>query len=436
MTFWRGTWRKATAVPCCTMSDIVQLTADAQRAEQATLWDDAAALYERCLSAGDLTPAEQAPLLFALGRCYRNLGEARTAWRNLMRAIALFRDAGDAASMAAASVEALRIWAPPERHRVLAEDALAMLGPGESRTHVFLLFSLERDADARAMARRQGYADIIAGEEHWEARHLVGEGRIEEYMVLARTFHAAAAGVADHDRAAGSLRGAGYNVLAAGRLDDGVALARESAAYARSKHLRFPEQLAALDVAGVLFAREQLDKCSALLDEIPGDLDFRKDLFRCWIAERRGNADAAVALLPDPERAGGAYGALSQVHSGRAGVLFRAGRDRAAAHELTAYADAAGNDGRLLDDAPSMLECLIALGDDALLKAVLADDRPNERYSTLQGRGLDAVRGAAAARLGMREDARAHFERGLAWAREQGCPHDEALCERSLMALG
>jgi hypothetical protein len=417
------------------MTDTARLRAEAERAEAATLWDEAAALYERCLSDGELAPSQQAELLFAVGRCYRNMAEARTAWRNLMRAIALFREHGDVTSTAEATVEALRIWAPQDRQRALAEQALAELGPGESRTHVFLLFSLERDAEARAMARRQGYADIMAGEDHWDARHLVGQGRIDEYMALARAFHEAAAGAADHDRAAGSLRGAGYNVLAAGRLDDGMSLARDAAAYARSKHLRFPEQLAALDVAGVLFARDELDACSSLLDDIPGDLDFRKDLFRAWIAERRGDADAAVALLPEPNRAGGAYGALSQVHSGRAGVLWRAGRHRAAARDFEAYIGAAQQDGRVLDDATAMLECLVAEADDALLEDLLADDRAHERYSTLQGRGLDAVRGAAAARLRLTDEARGHYARGLAWAQAERCAYDERLCAAGLAAI-
>jgi hypothetical protein len=418
------------------MTNITSIRADAERAEAATLWEEAAALYERCLSEVELTPIEQAPLLFALGRCYRNLAEARTAWRNLMRAVSIFREAGDAASMAAATVEALRIWAPQERQRALAEDALALLGPNESRAHVFLLFALEREEEARAIARKHGYAEVVAVEEHLKSRALVDEGRIGEYTAIARAAHVACAAAGDHERACNVLRGAGYGVLAAGRLDDGVALASESAAYAGSKHLRFPEQLAALDVAGVLFARDQLDACSTLLDEIPGDLDFRKDLFRAWIAERRGDIEGALARLPDPERAGGAGGALSQVHGGRAGVLWRADRERAARHELAAYASAARSDGRLLDDAPAMLECLVGAAEDALLREILGDERPHERYSTLQGRGLDAVRGAVSARLGLMDDARAHFERGLAWAREQRCPSDEALCRDGIKALG
>ena len=418
------------------MTDIAIIRADAERAEAATLWDEAASLYERCLSEGELEPIEQAPLLLGLGRCYRNLAEARTAWRNLMRAIAIFRDAGDASSMASATVEALRIWAPRERQRALAQEALDALGPGDSRAHVHLLFALEREDDAREIIFRLNYADMLAGEEHWEARDFVRQGRIDEYVALARRAHDASAAADDYERAAGALRGTGYNVLAAGDLDRGVALASDAAAYARSKHLRFPEQLAALDIAGVLFARNELDACEALLNDIPGDLDFRKDLFYAWIAERRGQPDAAVALLPDPERAGGAFGALSQVHSGRAGVLWRAGRQRAAVHDLEAYAAPARGDGRLLDDASAMLECIIAEADTALLKDILADERPHERYATLQGRGLDAVRGAVAARLGVTDDARAHYERGLAWARAERSPHDERLCVDGLAGLG
>ena len=104
-----------------------------------------------------------------------------------MRAITLFREAGDAASMAAATAEALRIWAPQERQRSLAEDALAMLGPGDSRDRVSLLFALDRVDEAKQMCERQGYAEILADEAHWESRGLVAEGRIDEYIAIART---------------------------------------------------------------------------------------------------------------------------------------------------------------------------------------------------------------------------------------------------------
>jgi hypothetical protein len=198
--------------------------------------------------------------------------------------------------------------------------------------------------------------------------------------------------------------------------------------------MRFQEQLAGLDVAGVLFARSQLDQCASTLDEIPGDLDFRKDLFRAWIAEQRGDHDRAVALLPSPERSGGAAGAVSQVHGGRAGVLWRAGKERAAEAELHAWAEAARQDGRFLDDATAALEPIIARAPEALLREIIAarHNRPHDRYSTLQGRGIDRVRGAVCARLGLLEEAELHYRAGAAWAATQRCPLDEAQCLRGL----
>jgi tetratricopeptide (TPR) repeat protein len=412
----------------------------AQRAETATLWEDAARLYEQQLSssAGNVAASriEQAAILTALGRCYRSMGEARAGWRSLMRAIALFREEGDTTGVADATLEALRIWAPRERQHALAEDALASLGSGESRMHAALLLHLDRIDEGRVVAEKHGYADMLAGIARWNADHLIDEGRIDEYVALARTACEAYSAVGDYERASGNLRQAGYAVLALGDLDRGGALAREACDLAGSKHLRFEQQLAGLDVAGVLFARCELASCERMLDAIPGDLDFRKDLFHAWIAELRGESGAALALLPSRERAGGAFGALSQVHSGRAGVLFRAGKKRAAEAELHAWADAARHDGRLLEDAPAMIECLLASADEALLNEIIDGAARGSsvafRYSTLQGRGLDLVRGAIALQLGMIDDAARHFQKGAAWASEQRLPLEEARCLRGL----
>lgn len=84
----------------------------AERASAATLWDDAVREYEAALSlvaAGDAAGEDKAARLTALGSCYWNLAEARTAWRTLRRAISLCRDRGDGAGMARATVEIVRI---------------------------------------------------------------------------------------------------------------------------------------------------------------------------------------------------------------------------------------------------------------------------------------------------------------------------------------
>jgi hypothetical protein len=275
---------------------------------------------------------------------------------------------------------------------------------------------------------------MVAGVDRWRAFDLIEQGRLDEYVTLSEKAHAEYVAAGEHDRAIGMLRSAGYAVLAAGRLDDGIQLASRAWAYASQRRMRFHEQLAGLDVAGVFFARSQLDRCVATLDAIPGELDFRKDLFRAWIAEQRGDTESAINALPSLERAGGASGALPQVHGGRAGVLWRAGKERAAQAELRAWREAARNDGRLLDDAPAALEAIIALGDDDLLRELndAKSNRPYERYSTLQGRGLDLVRGAVCARLGQLEEAERHYRTGAAWAAEQRCPLEEARCLRGL----
>jgi tetratricopeptide (TPR) repeat protein len=406
---------------------------EARAAEAVFQWEQAARIYEDALThLAGADPREQAPLLVRLGHCYRNMAEARASWRALMRAIAIYREAGDAPQMAEATLEALQIWAPPERQRALAEAAYEFLGPGETRAHAALLLHMDRLDEGQAISERRGYRDMVAGVARWRSWHLLDEGRVDEIVEMSELAHYAYAAAGEHDRATGMLRSAGYALLAAGRLDDGVDLARRAWDYARERRMRFSEQLAGLDIAGVLFARAQFDDCLALLEDIPGELDFRKDLFRAWIAEQRGDSERAVALLPSPERAGGAGGALSQLHSGRAGVLWRAGKERAARAELGAWVEAARIDGRLMDDAPAALEPLLAQDDDALLRAIIESpsNRPHECYSTLQGRGLDRVRGAVSMRLGRLDDAERHFRAGADWAVQQRCTLDEEHCRR------
>ena len=103
--------------------------AAARAAEAAFDWPEAIRLYEEALSSlsrdGDAWPAAEAELLTALGRCYWRNAEARAAWRTLMRAISSCKQRGDAAAQARATTEILQIWGPWERHKMLADDALA-----------------------------------------------------------------------------------------------------------------------------------------------------------------------------------------------------------------------------------------------------------------------------------------------------------------------
>jgi tetratricopeptide (TPR) repeat protein len=424
----------------------------AERAMEATLWDDAAREYEAALSlvaAEEGAGEDEAALLTALGACYWNLAEARTAWRTLRRAIALCRDRGDGAGMARATVEILRIWGPPERHRAMADEALAALGAGDPYLRAQLLvrrrtwYHSDDDLDdafreAITLAEQHGFEDLLTMRTQLASRRAFDEGRIDESISLTESAHESYARLRRYDQAAGVLRGAGFVTMAYGRLDQGAALAARTLAYAREVHLRFTEQLALMDLAGEAFARCDFSRSRDLIAQSPGDVDFRGDLYKMWMTELAGDIDGALRQMVNPERSGGATTALSQTHCANAGVLFHANSLDAARQALQTWAEVARQGDSICDEVPAIFDCLVALGDDALLgevHAALERDaaRPSPTtYCTLQGRALAPARGAVALRLGRLDEAERAYRDGLAWCERESVPIDAAHCHAGL----
>ena len=212
----------------------------AQAAEEAAEWRKAVDEYEACLSIVGQSPGgagqDEVALLTGLGRCYWNLAEARTAWRTLRRAISLAKERGDGVAQARATVEILHIWGPPERHKMMAEEALAALGDGDAYLKARLLLDLGQPQyndqsnynEALAIAEEHGFEDILASRIQQEAWKLFEEGAIEESVRLFDEAHLAYAGQKVHHVASGMLRGAGFNMLEIGRLDEGYRLAERS----------------------------------------------------------------------------------------------------------------------------------------------------------------------------------------------------------------
>ncbi len=405
----------------------------AERAEEATLWDDAAAAYEACLTAiaGTAMAAREPDLLTALGRCYWNMSGTRMAWRTLRRAIALYRERGDGPGMARATLEILRIWGPPERHRAMAEEATEALGDGSPHLRALLLLRSWQVDEAVALAEKHGFEDVLMFKTERDAWTSFDDGRVDEAISVWRKAHEFHVIQRQYQGAAQVLRGAAFGVLQAGLLDRGAALAREAVDYARSVHLRFPEQLALMDLAGEAFARCDFARCEALLHETPAISDFRADLYRMWMAELRGDIPAALSLLVDPERGGGALTAVSQTHAAACGLLFHAGRFDAAQQELIAWADVARKGESFCQEAPVLSDCLATLGSDDLLSEVhdAYEKRPGGSvYAPLQGRGDGDTRGAIALRLELVDLAQERFATGLAWAERERCPLDAARC--------
>lgn len=421
--------------------------AAARAAEASYDWPEAIRLYEEALSSltreGDAWPAVEAELLTALGRSYWRNAEARPAWRTLMRAIASCKQRSDAAAHARATLEILKIWGPWERHRMMAEDALAALGESEPYLRARMLWMIDRGDEALKLAEEHGYEDVLAFralEEGWRASR---EGRLDEARAIAQEMHLAHDRLGNWEVAANGLRGIGFSTLLAGDLDLGEPFLRQCRDYAAKYNLVFFEHLALMDVIGVAYARCDWDTCDRLLDSIIGGADFRADLFRMWIAELRGDVERAKSLLVDSQRAGGSGDGLAQVHGGRAGVLYRAGQHGAALAELEVMLRSANGEHQNLEHyVPACVDAIVALCDDETIEACVRDmqpsDDPHRRfdsgfvYSTLQGRALHYSHGALALRLGRDDEAAARFAEGVAWAERERCPLDAAACHEGL----
>jgi tetratricopeptide (TPR) repeat protein len=429
------------------------------QAANETRWDEAVREYEAALSlvaAGevgddasshdDASSLDEVALLTALGMCYWNLAEARTAWRTLRRAIALARERGDGVAMARATVEILRIWGPPERHREMADDALGLLGGDDPYLRALLLLRKsrysERDdpgfAEALAIAEEHGFEDVLAVATDREGWVAIEAGRIDEGISYAQVAHETYARLRVYEFAAGALRGVGFAVMERGDLDKGGALAAQSLAYARSVHLRFNEQLALMDLAGEAFARADYKRSRELIAQTPGELDFRCDLYKVWMTELAGDIDGAVRHVINPERGGGAPTAISQTHGGNAGILFHAGRIDSARRELEAWLEVARQGESFCEEIAAVADCLVELGSEEVLREVhSALDRDAALpaptlYCTLQGRALAPARGAVALRLGFVDRAEVAYQDGLAWCERERVPIDAGQCHAGL----
>ena len=416
-------------------TDLKDTIRAAEEAEQATLWDEAARLYEESLtllaSGGDAR-TDEAVLLTALGRCYWNVSDARASWRTLRRAMSLYQERGDGVGLARATIEILRIWGPPDRQRAMAEQALEALGEQDLRLRALLLFYVGRDEEGLRLADAHGFRDLQAIRTQREGWAAFDDGRVDEGIAALQAAHRVYAEELVFNAAAGTLRGAGFATMQAGRFDDGERLAWEAVEYARRVHLRFQEQLALLDLVGVAFARCDFARCEELIAASPAQTDFRADAYRMWMTEQRGDVPGALAMLIDPARGGGAPTAVSQIHASSAGVLHHAGRADAATRELEAWAEVARQYGSFAEEAPAVSDCLDELGSDELVREVdeayAAEPSSRLAYATLQGRCTGYTRGALALRLGRVDEAQSRFNEGLTLAERERCPIDAARC--------
>ncbi|MCH8162441.1 MAG: hypothetical protein IIB88_11190, partial [Chloroflexi bacterium] len=317
----------------------------AGQAEEQAAWDVAAKHYEHCLTlvseAEDKLGEDEAALLTQHGVCARNTGDYRACWRSLMRARTLYQERGEPAGLAQATLEALLVLAPPQRHLALVQEALAALGDAEPHLEGRLLGELIQLAGLlepaeveRARTRlaelveAHGLDDVQAAILSADAFAALMTGKFAEAIRLHREAYERFAQLGRAREAADCLSRMSKWYAVSGDLDGTLEVAQETLAYSQEHHIRFYEEVAAAYSAGLLLARGELEAFDTLAEERSADVGFTLHAYRVSRAEMAGDLERALALLPDPAVAGGNPAFTSPIHALRARVFFNAGQPR------------------------------------------------------------------------------------------------------------
>ncbi len=427
-------------------SKLAALQAEAQFA-----WDEAARQYERCLTlvteADDRLGEDEAELLIVLGRCARDDGQARSAWRALMRALTLYRQRGDGVGFARAFLEADLIPAPPERKVPLLMEAIELLGARDPYLEAelasrVLFWDRFVDKEKLAAARRRvselvaehGFEDVQTTLLAVDGNQAMRSGDFARAMELRREVFERYARLGHPRLAANNAYFLANLVLATG-LDEGRAAAEQALAYAQTHHIRYYEENSAALLLALLLARCDFPGFDALAAERASDASWVPMVLRAGRAETAGDVDGALALLPDSAAAAGLNVELVLIHGTRARVLANAGQHDRARQELRGGREAfVATGGVFIDHGLSAFdEALTQVADRALLETIDAELRRDPvalraDYQPLTGRSTQRVYGDIALRLDRLEDAEERFRTGLEWCERERCPVEAGRC--------
>ncbi|MGI8926622.1 MAG: protein kinase domain-containing protein, partial [Tepidiformaceae bacterium] len=418
----------------------------AQQADAQTAWDEAAKWYERVLSLvtqSDDGPGEdEAELLMALGVCQQNDLQNRAAFRNLMRAITLYRERNDGAGVARAAVEALSVFMRPERQRLIVHDALAQLGGADPYLEARLLIQLPEFRDGLREIPAEARIREIVNQHHFpeiEGALLARMGQVALYELrlddgaeLLVQAEQKLGGVNSGFYAVGGIAIRYLLPIMTGNIGDGVAAIEEGLANSRKVHARPTEMVLQLRLAGLALVRGDLDQVTQLRAEMHNPI-YTNALQLAAQAELEGDIQKAITVLPDVREAGGFPAFVAHIHAGRCRIRYLAGDVEGAKEELRAWAAAiayypsGGFSLQRFYPLTELGEALPALADDALAAASFEELQLLSmfRWDPTAARGADAIAGALGLRLGHLDAAEARFRTGLDWATRGRLPVEE-----------
>jgi len=434
----------------------------ALQAEAQSAWGEAARHYEHCLThvtaADEALGEDEAELLTAMGRCARDDGQPRPAWRALMRALTLYRQRGDGVGFARAYLETDLVGAPPERRFPLLMEAIELLGASDPHLEAQLLslapFMGQRLSREKVEAARRRASELVAahGFEDVEATLLNADGfqawrngEIARSLELRREVFERRARLGRPRLAAGVAWIVGHMILSTGSLDEGRAAAEQALAYAQAHHVRFFEENSAGFLLALMLARCDFAGFDDLAAERASDASWVVTALRAARAEMSGDVGSALTLLPDPVAAGGNADQLTMIHGTRARVLANAGQHDRAQQELGALRaawvawEAPLYEGVAIDwgGLGALDETLTQIGDTTLLQAVDAYRRadplvPQTNYLSFTGRSMQRIYAGVALCLDQLEDAEKLFSAGLEWCERERCPIEAGRCLHGL----
>ncbi len=404
-------------------------------------------LYEVCLSlTADSGTEEEAELLLALGRCQQVAGEMRARWRSAMRAIGIYKQTGNAAGQARATLQALQGNIPPDNARTLLSEALAALDDSEPRLRVELLMRPGRGREgleqAERLASEHGFGDLIRRISLQRSAFAVARTEIDEAWELGQAAFKQYEADGAHVMAVNALWDivdlpASQGFLEAGRapMETMLDLARR-----RGNHIAIQNMTCML--AGMALAHCDYERFDSLA-EVPGESHY-VGLLMAARTEQSGETSSAPQQLPPVSSAARVPALLGHVHGGRARTLFNAGQNEAAQEEMAAWraateqvrAGARLTKNRLLAFA-YIDECLSVHGDDDIVRWAyqLAAGWEVFHFAPFAGRGIDHIRGDLALRLGLTEEAEGWYNTGLEWSTREGCPSEVGRCLHGLAKI-
>jgi len=432
-------------------------------------WKEAVRHFETCLALIEETRADpgegKTSLLLALGIAQRQAGLLAEWQATLLKCAALCREEGDAIGLARTVSELLHAPGYAARSTsefgtigLLAREALDGLGDSEPRLRAAMLISLAVGAfaaprgvgvplpdyeeltrsalaEASGLATANGFRDVEAQVVNAQ-QHVAYAGlRFEAARAVQAVAFERLEELGDFEEAAHQLDDIAHTLLEQGRLAEAERALERCLGYAREHHVAVYESSAHTLLAGVCLLRADWPRFRAMTKEVA--VIYSRNIVSV-ATEMQNGPEEALRIMQGPRspniRAQAMYsGALARL------CLGAGERERALGHfqtwkETVLYAMLAG--GMRQGSFGLLAEAMADLGDDETVAAAYAEvcAWPASRCSAYAGRGLDALRGHYALRLGLLEEAEAWFETGLEWSRSERCPAEEGRCLQGLAA--